>query len=44
MEALVGRAVRKAFPGFGTYAGVVESYDADAGYFRVGRRLGGGRH
>nr|CAB3458873.1 unnamed protein product [Digitaria exilis] len=35
MEALVGRAVRKAFPGFGTYAGVVESYDADAGYFRV---------
>ncbi|CAN6212619.1 unnamed protein product [Urochloa humidicola] len=35
MEALVGRAVRKAFPGFGTYSGVVESYDADAGYFRV---------
>ena len=35
MEALVGRAVRKAFPGFGTYAGVVETYDADAGYFRV---------
>jgi hypothetical protein len=35
MEALVGRAVRKAFPGFGTYAGVVESYDAGAGYFRV---------
>ncbi|OEL33383.1 DDT domain-containing protein PTM [Dichanthelium oligosanthes] len=35
MEALVGRAVRKMFPGFGAYAGVVESYDADAGYFRV---------
>ncbi|WVZ66961.1 hypothetical protein U9M48_016111 [Paspalum notatum var. saurae] len=35
MEALVGRAVRKAFPGFGTYSGVVDSYDADAGYFRV---------
>lgn len=31
----MGRAVRKAFPGFGTYSGVVESYDADAGYFRV---------
>lgn len=35
MEALVGRAVRKAFPGYGTFAGVVESYDHDAGYFRV---------
>jgi hypothetical protein len=35
MEALVGRAVRKAFPGFGVYSGVVGSYDADAGYFRV---------
>ncbi|XP_062190476.1 DDT domain-containing protein PTM-like [Phragmites australis] len=35
MEELVGRAVRKAFPGFGTYGGVVESYDAEAGYFRV---------
>lgn len=31
----MGRAVRKAFPGFGTYAGVVESYDPGAGYFRV---------
>lgn len=31
----MGRAVRKAFPGFGVYSGVVESYDADAGYFRV---------
>ncbi|XP_066398241.1 DDT domain-containing protein PTM-like isoform X2 [Miscanthus floridulus] len=35
MEALVGRAVRKAFPGYGTFAGVVESYDPGAGYFRV---------
>ncbi|KAL6657424.1 hypothetical protein ACP70R_005204 [Stipagrostis hirtigluma subsp. patula] len=35
MEGLVGRAVRKAFPGFGVFAGVVESYDAEAGYFRV---------
>jgi hypothetical protein len=35
MEALVGRAVRKAFPGFGVFSGVVESYDAQAGYFRV---------
>ncbi|XP_062187653.1 DDT domain-containing protein PTM-like [Phragmites australis] len=35
MEGLVGRAVRKAFPGFGVYAGVVESYDTEAGYFRV---------
>ncbi|PNT74608.1 hypothetical protein BRADI_1g18770v3 [Brachypodium distachyon] len=35
MEELVGRAVRKAFPGFGVFGGVVESYDAEAGYFRV---------
>lgn len=31
----MGRAVRKAFPGFGVFGGVVESYDAEAGYFRV---------
>ncbi|KAG8079486.1 hypothetical protein GUJ93_ZPchr0007g5584 [Zizania palustris] len=35
MEGLVGRAVRKEFPGFGVFSGVVESYDAGAGYFRV---------
>lgn len=35
MADLVGRAVRKAFPGFGVFSGVVESYDAEAGYFRV---------
>ncbi|KAM0887149.1 hypothetical protein ACQ4PT_029240 [Festuca glaucescens] len=35
MEELVGRAVKKAFPGFGVFSGVVESYDAQAGYFRV---------
>ncbi|KAF2924317.1 DDT domain-containing protein PTM [Oryza sativa Japonica Group] len=35
MEGLVGRAVRKEFPGFGVFDGVVESYDAEAGYFRV---------
>uniref|UniRef100_A0A453AT65 Nucleosome-remodeling factor subunit BPTF n=1 Tax=Aegilops tauschii subsp. strangulata TaxID=200361 RepID=A0A453AT65_AEGTS len=35
MADLVGRAVRKAFPGFGSFSGVVESYDAEAGYFRV---------
>ncbi|KAG6523213.1 hypothetical protein ZIOFF_013066 [Zingiber officinale] len=32
---LVGRAVKKRFPGFGTFSGFVESYDPDAGYFRV---------
>ncbi|XP_072958753.1 DDT domain-containing protein PTM [Typha angustifolia] len=32
---LVGRTVRKKFPGFGTYNGVVESYDVAAGYFKV---------
>ncbi|KAM0823271.1 hypothetical protein ACQ4PT_070973 [Festuca glaucescens] len=35
MAELVGRAVKKAFPGFGVFSGVVESYDAQAGYFRV---------
>ncbi|KAE8781282.1 Increased DNA methylation 1 [Hordeum vulgare] len=35
MADLVGRGVRKAFPGFGSFSGVVESYDAEAGYFRV---------
>ncbi|KAL6896949.1 hypothetical protein ACP4OV_007521 [Aristida adscensionis] len=35
MEGLVGRTVRKAFPGYGVFGGVVESYDAEAGYFRV---------
>jgi hypothetical protein len=35
MEALMGRAVRKAFPRYDTFAGVVESYDSDTGYFRV---------
>ncbi|TVT98004.1 hypothetical protein EJB05_56721, partial [Eragrostis curvula] len=35
MEALVGRAVKKAFPGYGVFNGVVESYDDEAGYFRV---------
>jgi hypothetical protein len=35
MADLVGRAVKKAFPGFGLFSGVVESYDAQAGYFRV---------
>uniref|UniRef100_A0A0D9X2I4 PHD-type domain-containing protein n=1 Tax=Leersia perrieri TaxID=77586 RepID=A0A0D9X2I4_9ORYZ len=35
MEGLVGRAVRKGFPGFGVFDGVVESYDSEAGYFRV---------
>ncbi|KAJ0978019.1 hypothetical protein J5N97_013493 [Dioscorea zingiberensis] len=32
---LVGRAVKKEFPGFGTFTGVVESYDSTAGYFRI---------
>ncbi|RWW72629.1 hypothetical protein BHE74_00019554 [Ensete ventricosum] len=32
---LVGRAVKKRFPGFGTFSGVVKSYDPCAGYFKV---------
>ncbi|URE30883.1 PHD finger family protein [Musa troglodytarum] len=32
---LVGRAVKKRFPGFGTFSGVVKSYDPSAGYFKV---------
>ncbi|XP_008787592.2 DDT domain-containing protein PTM [Phoenix dactylifera] len=32
---LVGRAVRKRFPGFGIFEGVVESYDPSVGYFKV---------
>lgn len=32
---LVGRAVRKRFPGFGIFQGVVESYDPAVGYFKV---------
>ncbi|WOK99079.1 hypothetical protein Cni_G07791 [Canna indica] len=31
----VGRAVKKRFPRFGIFSGVVESYDPAAGYFRV---------
>ncbi|XP_064934650.1 DDT domain-containing protein PTM [Musa acuminata AAA Group] len=32
---LVGRTVKKIFPGFGTFSGVVKSYDPSAGYFKV---------
>ncbi|XP_073114009.1 DDT domain-containing protein PTM isoform X2 [Elaeis guineensis] len=32
---LVGRAVRKRFPGFGIFEGMVESYDPSVGYFKV---------
>lgn len=35
MEALIGWAGRKVSLGFGTYAGVMESYDTDAAYFFV---------
>ncbi|KAG8099175.1 hypothetical protein GUJ93_ZPchr0013g34119 [Zizania palustris] len=35
MGELVGRAVRKEFPGFGVFSGVVEAYDDGVGYFRV---------
>lgn len=32
---LVGRTVRKRFPGFGIFEGLVESYDPSVGYFKV---------
>ncbi|XP_039136807.1 DDT domain-containing protein PTM-like isoform X2 [Dioscorea cayenensis subsp. rotundata] len=32
---LVGRTLKKEFAGFGTFTGVVESYDSAAGYFRI---------